>query len=47
VRLWTVDGEVMKNWKEKMQPNLDLAEQDRFWKWLRDNVDYRVRSSKV
>jgi hypothetical protein len=47
VRLWTVDGEIMKNWKEKMQPNLDLAEQDRFWKWLRDNVDFRVRSSKA
>jgi len=47
VRLWTVDGEIMKNWKEKMQPNLDLAQQDRFWKWLQDNVDYRVRSSKV
>lgn len=47
VRLWTVDAEVMKNWKEKMQPNLDLAEQDRFWKWLRDNVDFRVRSGKV
>jgi hypothetical protein len=37
----------MKNWKEKMLPNLDLAQQDRFWKWLQDNVDYRVRSSKV
>ncbi len=47
VRLWTVDGEVMKNWKEKMQPNRDLAQQERFWKWLQDNVDYRVRSSKV
>ena len=47
VRLWTVDGEVMKTWKEKMQPNLDLAEQDRFWKWLRDSVDYHMRSSKV
>jgi hypothetical protein len=47
VRLWTVDGEVMKNWKEKLQPNRDLTEQDRFWKWLEDTVDYRVRSSKV
>ena len=47
VRLWTVDGEIMKTWKEKMQPNRDLAEQDRFWKWLQDNVDYRVRSSKI
>jgi hypothetical protein len=47
VRLWTVDGEVMKNWQEKLEPNRDLAEQTRFWKWLQDTVDYRVRSSKT
>jgi hypothetical protein len=47
VRLWTVDGEVMKTWKEKLQPDRDLAQQDQFWKWLQDTVDYRVRSSKM
>jgi hypothetical protein len=47
VRLWTVDGEVMKTWREKLEPNRDLAEQTRFWKWLQDTVDYRVRSSKL
>jgi hypothetical protein len=47
VRLWTVDGEVMKTWREKLEPNRDLAEQSRFWKWLSDTVDYRVRSSKL
>lgn len=47
VRLWTVDGEVMKTWREKLDPNRDLAEQTRFWKWLQDTVDYRVRSSKL
>jgi hypothetical protein len=47
VRLWTVDGEVMKAWREKLEPNRDLAEQSRFWKWLQDTVDYRVRSSKI
>jgi hypothetical protein len=47
VRLWTVDGEVMKTWREKLEPNRDLAEQTRFWKWLQDTVDYRVRSSKM
>ena len=47
VRLWTVDGEVMKTWREKFEPNRDLAEQTRFWKWLQDTVDYRVRSSKM
>ena len=47
VRLWTVDGEVMKTWREKLEPNRDLAEQARFWKWLQDTVDYRVRSTKT
>ncbi len=37
----------MKSWKEKLQPGADLHEQERFWKWIRDNVDFRVRSSKV
>jgi hypothetical protein len=26
-----------------MKPDTDLAQQDRFWKWVKDNVDYRVR----
>jgi len=47
VRLWTVDAEVMKGWKDQMQPGVDTAKQGRFWKWLRDNVDFRVRSTKV
>ena len=47
VRLWTVDGEVMKTWREKLDPNRDLAEQIRFWKWLKDTVDYRVRSNRT
>jgi len=47
VRLWTVDAEVMKGWKDKLQPGVDEGRQDRFWKWLRDNVDFRVRANKV
>ena len=47
VRLWTVDGEVMKTWREKLGPNRDLDEQVRFWKWVQDTIDYRVRSSKL
>jgi hypothetical protein len=47
VRLWTVDTEVMKGWKDQMQPSVDLAHQDRFWKWVQDNVDFRVRAVKM
>ncbi len=45
VRLWAVEGEVMKGWSMQMEPGVDLAEQERLWKWVRDNVDYRVRST--
>ncbi|MBI4401665.1 MAG: hypothetical protein HY581_08540 [Nitrospirae bacterium] len=47
VRLWTVDAEVMKGWKDQIQPGVDTGRQDRFWKWVQDNVDFRVRSKKI
>ncbi len=47
VRLWTVDAEVMKGWKNQMQAGVDVAQQDKFWKWVQDNVDFRVRANKV
>ena len=43
VRFWAVEYDVMKGWRAQMKPDADLAGQDRFWKWVRDNVDYRVR----
>ncbi|PYN67510.1 MAG: hypothetical protein DMD90_05920 [Candidatus Rokuibacteriota bacterium] len=43
VRFWAVEYDVMKGWRAQMKPDADLAHQDRFWKWVRDNVDYRVR----
>jgi hypothetical protein len=43
VRVWTVDNEVMKGWRAQMRPDTDPARQDRFWKWVRENVDFRVR----
>jgi hypothetical protein len=43
VRLWAVEYDVMKGWRAQMKPDTDLANQDRFWKWVRDNVDYRAR----
>lgn len=46
VRLWTVDADVMKGWKAQMQPGMDLQEQSKFWRWLRDNVDFRIRANK-
>jgi len=47
VRLWTVDAEVMKGWKDQMQPGVEPGQQDKFWKWVQDNVDFKVRSNKL
>jgi hypothetical protein len=43
VRFWAVEYDVMKGWRAQMKPDADLAHQDRLWKWVKDNVDYRVR----
>jgi hypothetical protein len=47
VRLWTVDAEVMKGWKNQMQAGAGVEKQDKFWKWVQDNVDFRVRANKA
>ena len=47
VRLWTVDAEVMKRWPDYMQPGVEVAHQERFLNWLKDNVDFRVRARRV
>jgi hypothetical protein len=44
VRLWTVDGEVMQGWAGQLQADAEPAQQTRLWKWIQDNVDYRVRA---
>jgi hypothetical protein len=47
VRLWTVEAEVMKAWKDRLQPGVEPARQEKVWKWVRDNVDFRVRSQAL
>ncbi len=47
VRLWTVDGEVMQGWRAQVRKNAALARQEKLWSWIKDNVDYRVRSIGV
>ena len=44
VRLWTVDAQVMAGWREQMVPGVPLNAQERLWKWIADNVDFRVRA---
>jgi hypothetical protein len=43
VRLWAVEHDVMKGWRAQVKPDASPADQDRLWKWVKDNIDYRVR----
>ncbi|HEU5322414.1 MAG TPA: hypothetical protein VFX28_16530 [Methylomirabilota bacterium] len=43
VRLWTVEQEVMRGWRAQLTPEAEPAAQGRLWRWVRENVDYRVR----
>ena len=47
VRMWTVDDEVMGTWRKHYRPGARPEEQDQLWKWINDNVDFRVRSVGV
>ena len=47
VRMWTVDHKVMLTWKHQLRPGVGPEGQDDLWKWITDNVDFRVRSAGV
>ncbi|MGH7324491.1 MAG: hypothetical protein ACREJ9_07575 [Candidatus Rokuibacteriota bacterium] len=44
VRLWTAENEVMKGWRAQVLAGMEPRDQARLWKWVRENVDFRVRS---
>ena len=45
VRLWTLDAQVMGGWHAQMSADQPPETQARLWRWMDDNVDFRVRSS--
>jgi hypothetical protein len=49
VKVWTQDAQVMVSWKDDniMQPDSSFANQDRFFAWLDDNVDFGVRARRI
>lgn len=47
VRMWTVDDEVMATWRRHYRLGAPPEAQDTLWKWINDNVDFRVRSVGV
>src|SRR5690606_37345386 len=42
VKVWTQDANVMKDWKDPhiMVPGKKFSEQERFFSWVKDNVDF-------
>ncbi len=47
VRLWTQEGPVMAGWRRQVDPALPPERQDNLWRWVRDNVDFRVRAGRI
>ena len=47
VRMWTVDDEVMATWKSHYHQGARPEDQAELWKWINDNVDFRVRSGGI
>lgn len=44
VRVWTVDDEVMNTWRSHYHAGASPESQTELWKWVSNNVDFRVRS---
>ncbi|MFQ5898821.1 MAG: hypothetical protein ACE5JN_11335 [Candidatus Methylomirabilia bacterium] len=47
VRIWTVAAEIMEGWHEQLEQLPSLEEEKRFWKWVQDIVDHRVRRQRI
>ena len=49
VKVWTQDAVVMEEWKspKTLVPGKDSAAQQKFFSWVRDNVDFQPRLRRV
>jgi hypothetical protein len=49
VKVWTQDSEVMVSWKDPkiFAPGTPIEEQERFFSWIGDNVDFGVSARRV
>jgi len=49
VKIWTQDAEVMESWKDPniLLPDTTFKSQERFFNWIKDNVDFGVRSRRI
>jgi len=47
VRVWTVDALVMLGWHDQVVDDVPYEMQADLWKWVTDNVNFRVRSRRL
>ena len=47
IRLWTEEAQGMAGWHTQVKPDLPLDQQADLWKWVADNVDFRVRAANL
>jgi hypothetical protein len=49
VKIWTQDASVLATWKDPkiLDPDAPLAKQERFFEWVKDNIDFNVRSKRI
>jgi hypothetical protein len=47
VRLWTQEAPVMVGWHRQLREDVPLEQQNDLWKWVQDNVDFRVRAGNL
>jgi hypothetical protein len=49
VKIWTQDAEVLRSWKDPkiLLADKQIEKQDYFFSWIKDNVDFGVRSRRV
>jgi hypothetical protein len=49
VKVWTQDATVMTSWNNPniLIPDTTFEHQERFFKWIKDNVDFGVRARRV
>lgn len=49
VKIWTQDAEVLVSWKDPkiLKPEKPIEEQETFFAWVKDNIDFGVRARRV
>ncbi|HWH02049.1 MAG TPA: hypothetical protein VN674_00015 [Gemmatimonadales bacterium] len=47
VRMWAEEAQVMTGWHAQFKAGLPIDQQTDFLKWVKDNVDFRVRGGNI